>query len=183
MDIQLVRSFSTIDSVRRSMSLGWALLGWSIRFWNKFSIRWVRYGRSLCRITVNSDATVHLRASQPNRPTNHKEWHHKQSGQKQVLRKNTWIMLAFILYYISKQTGNHGICVWHHTFEPKELIKLRVHCKRRKLLCLTCPLGWSSSAPPEHGQNMWEMSDLELMSRKLGISHPSLTSLHPDQNT
>lgn len=176
MDIQLVRSFSTIDSVRRSMSLGWALLGWSIRLWSNVSISWVRYGRSLCSVTVNRDATIHLRANVN-------------------IYQGTQEIITF---------------VWHLTFEPKEPNKLRFNCKwsgnvllplffllQRShnssfsfswvsvgwAVRLTCPLCWSSSALPEHEQSMWEMSGLEEVRRKLDIFHPSLTSLHPDQNT
>ena len=49
-----------MDSVRRSSSLGWLLLGWSIRALRRSSITSVRYGRPPGRATVSKDATVHL---------------------------------------------------------------------------------------------------------------------------
>lgn len=42
MDIQFVRSFSTMDSVRRRRSLGFALLDWSIRLCRRSSMTSVR---------------------------------------------------------------------------------------------------------------------------------------------
>lgn len=60
MDIQLVSSFSTVNSVRRSNSLGWALLFCCIRSFNRASITSVRYSNLLWSATVSNEANAHL---------------------------------------------------------------------------------------------------------------------------
>lgn len=59
-DIQLVRSFSTTDSVRLSMSLGCMLLDCSIKSLVSTSRMLVRYTSLVCRAMVKKDANRHL---------------------------------------------------------------------------------------------------------------------------
>lgn len=59
-DIQFVRSFSTTDSVRLSMSLGCMLLDCSIRSLVSTSRMLVRYTSLVCSAMVRKEANRHL---------------------------------------------------------------------------------------------------------------------------